>query len=184
MPKYLRFRVELMSISPRISRTFLIGTGASFAELHDAIQTAGPWASEHSYYFGRPKEGRPLIEPDGDDMSAGVLVAESCPVLAFFRNPQNSTAIYVYDLGGCWKHSVTLEAQTVERDRFKRRLIAGTRAFPKEGMNGISEYRECVAIAQGKASDTARTRNRLRWLRGWDPEFFDLEIQRESFDRR
>lgn len=182
MAAYLRFRVELMAIKPRIFRTFLITVDATFSDLHKAIVDAGPWGSGHSFCFACPGEGQSLIEPDGDEMSAGALVADACLLVAYFGNPTNRSLIYTYDLSERWQHCVTLEETVQERARFRRRLIAGARAFPKADMGGIDRYRELVAIAKGTAPDTPRTRNCRHRLRGWDPEFFDLAIQQEIFD--
>lgn len=43
VPRYVHFQVQLEGISPPIWRRFLLSRESTFADLHEAIQLAGPW---------------------------------------------------------------------------------------------------------------------------------------------
>lgn len=123
-----------------------------------------------------------MVQAVDDELHEGSMIAERTPLLAYFSNPANKVCIYEYDLGAKWVHDVRLERRVTDRKRFRRRLIAGARAFPKEDLDGIREYRELVALIKAGPPKNARARNRIAWSRGWDPEFFDLEIAQLAFD--
>src|SRR3989338_6692780 len=48
---YLEFEVSLRHIKPRIFRCFLLHRTATFLELHQAIQGAGPWSNYDLFAF-------------------------------------------------------------------------------------------------------------------------------------
>ena len=183
MPTYLQIKVQLPDVTPAIWRRFLVRDDGTFADLHEAIQAAGPWSNGHTYLI-RPSLRTPvLVQPAGDDPWEGAMIAELTLLEAYFSNAANKRCVYIYDLGANWVHNVRLERRVKDRKRFARRLIDGSRAFPKEDMDGISGYREDAALVKAGPPKSARARNRLEWLRGWDPDRFDLEIAKASFDQ-
>jgi hypothetical protein len=182
MPSYLEFRVEIARLLPTIWRSFEIRPTCTFAELHEAIQAAGPWSGGHSYVFRTARRAPVLLQAVADDPYEGAMVAEHTSLEAFFSNPANKLCIYEYDMSAEWVHEVRLARRIVDRKCFHRRLMGGARAFPKEDLDGVSEYRELVSQLKAGPPKTARDRNRAAWLRGWDPEFFDLDIAKQAFD--
>ncbi len=64
MPKYFEFEIELLEITPRIWRRFLINNEATFMNLHYAIQQAFGWQDYHLYEFldGKHRNGE-VVSP-------------------------------------------------------------------------------------------------------------------------
>jgi hypothetical protein len=182
LPNYLQLRVEIARVLPTIWRCFQIRSTCTFADLHEAIQAAGPWTGAHSYVFRPSRRGPVSVQSINDDPFEGAMVAEHTSLEAFFSNPVNKLCIYEYDLSAKWVHDVRLERRVVDRKRFLRRLVAGARAYPKDDLDGLREYRELVSLLKAGPAKTARERNRIAWSRGWDPEFFDLDVAKQAFD--
>jgi hypothetical protein len=67
-------------------------------------------------------------------------------------------------------------------ETFKRRLLAGSRAFPPEDCGGLGGYEDCVKVVRGDP-DVEDEETLREWLGDWHPERFDLEATRRAFDR-
>lgn len=172
MPKYFQFRVQIKGIRPLIWRRFLLATTSTFEDLHDSIQAAGPWEGRHLYLFRGNEPEEFLAAPPGVAEDVASPEAAKRALRPYFGEAPGGRCYYVYDFGDDWTHEVRLEGIVSSPERFRRRLIDGARAFPKEGMGGVAGYAEIAA--------SIRKRNQLR---GWDPEFFDIHIARDIFDR-
>ena len=178
MPEYFEFEVSLCDIRPRIWRRFLIHRGATFMDLHEAIQEACGWGNCHLFVFRSP--GRESIagipdnefgEPDPD--------AQKVSLSSFFIEEGWKQCVYEYDFGDSWEHKVVLRRTVELPEKFERRLLDGRRAFPCEDCGGITGYQECVSIANG-GKDPEELRE---WMGDWHPEEFDLEEAKLDFDR-
>ena len=93
------------------------------------------------------------------------------------------SAIYESDFGDSWYHSMQLQQVVAVDERFTRRLLDGARAFPPEDCGGLPGYADIVAVAAGGEATYHDTEILREWRAGWNPEFFDLEAMRASFDR-
>jgi hypothetical protein len=190
MPKYFEFEVALQDISPRIWRRFLLRSAATFKELHDAIQAAGPWENSHLWDFSEPgRGGRVIAGPLDDESGRPIPDAKRIKLASYFEEPDD-TCLYRYDFGDDWEHEVRLERIVELPDSFRRRLLAGERAFPPEDCGGVPGYYECLAAlgapmpvgAGDDLPDPEDLEDRRDWLGDWTPEF-DLEAARKRFDR-
>ena len=85
----------------------------------------------------------------------------------------------LYDFGDSWLHNVTLIGTSTLAERFTRELQDGARAFPPEDCGGLPGYEDCVAVLEtGEDPEGIR-----EWIGDWRPEAFDLQAERERFDR-
>ncbi|MCZ7607577.1 MAG: plasmid pRiA4b ORF-3 family protein [Planctomycetota bacterium] len=196
MPTYLELEVSLRWVKPKAWRRFLIRNDFSFDVLHHAIQDACGWWDSHLYGFfaydrrgvdwdtqfaRSPHEGG-WGEPPRGRNAAKVKLPE---VLA----EKGDMCVYVYDYGDNWEHEVKVVAVHELDEVFKRRLLAGARAFPLEDCGSIPGYEELVACFQtpeNKLDEDARYR--LQWAREmdptWRPDRFDMESEKKSFDKK
>jgi hypothetical protein len=181
MPKYMCFEVSLEGVKPRIWRRFLLRAGATFYELHEAIQDACGWTYSHLFQFLGGQE--PIAGmPDGDD-GEGDPEAREIRLSTWFERPGNS-CIYLYDFGDSWEHEVTLVGIETLPGRFERRLVGGERAFPREDSGGILGYQRFVKLLRtGKDPYGEEPVELLEWLDGWNPDAFDLPAAQRRFDR-
>lgn len=191
MPAYLEFEVSLREIKPRIWRRFLLPQAATFQNLHDAIQAAAGWEDYHLWEFrGWGRTGTTLASPAGerDGWTDEPLPDARKTRLADHFATKGDRCLYTYDFGDTWEHEVKLRNVVELPEKFKRRLIAGARAFPPEDCGGTLGYYVCLAavgaldpreLGDYPAEELAE---RQEWLGDWTPDF-DLEAARRDFDR-
>jgi hypothetical protein len=178
MAHYFEFEVSLKDVRPKIWRRFLIHEGATFMDLHDAIQDACGWLNCHLFSFQAPG-GVPLAGVPDNEYGESEPDAEKVKIASFFGLGGGKQCFYNYDFGDDWCHEVRNVKILELPEEFERRLLAGARAFPKEDCGSISGYQDCVRVALGgKDKDGIRA-----WMEGWHPERFDLETTRQQFDR-
>lgn len=169
----LRFRVELMGVSPPIWRRIEVPYTYSLWDLHVAIQDAMGWLDSHLHMFrvvgstanyGIPDEdGEDLFETKPDwEFTARDVFSDRDPV-----------GTYEYDFGDGWTHLIVLEDMPpLEKGLQYPRCPAGARRCPPEDCGGPHGYMELLS-AQADPSHPEH-RSILEWLGGAvDPEEFD-----------
>jgi hypothetical protein len=189
MPAYYEFQISVKGIEPRIWRRFQIIQSATFKDLHDAIQTAGTWESRHLYVFRNDSLSNPDVPdiagiPDPDEVIPTTPDARKVKLKAYFGRLGTTQCRYIYDFGDDWEVDVVLTAAGELDERFKRRLLDGERAFPPEDAGGVEGYERFVGLLEtGKDPWGDNARELKRWLAGWIPECFDLDVTKRVFNR-
>ena len=177
MPAYFEFEVSLQGARPRIWRRFAIRREASFNDLHRAIQDACGWLNCHLFEFRSIEVDIGIARSPHDDEPGRTPDARRVKLADFFAQGRRRI-LCEYDFGDEWLHLVRLKRTFRHPLGFKRRLLGGARAFPKEDCGGIHGYRDCVrAVRTGRDRDGL-----LHWLGDWHPEAFDFEAVRKRFD--
>ena len=188
MPKYFEFEVSLKDIRPRIWRRFLLREAATFRELHDGIQAAGPWQDSHLWEFCTVDRRKVIAGVLYDDAPRPIPDAKRIKVGSSLTAP-GKKCLYRYDFGDDWEHEVVLRQVVELADAFRGRLLAGRRAFPPEDCGGVPGYYECLAAvgaysfpanSEG-APSAADLAERREWLGKWTPDF-DLAAAKKEFD--
>ena len=192
MPEFFEFEVELLDIKPRIWRRFLIHKKATFEELHLAIQDACGWENYHLYVFCNRRYGDEIAGIPYDDACGGEPTpdARKIKLADYFDCGKPCKIVYEYDFGDSWQHALKLKKCVKLPESFKRRLLAGKRAFPPEDCGGIPGYEECLEALEYKENPDPdideyakdELESRLEWLYGWAPEDFDLKAVKGAFD--
>ena len=91
---------------------------------------------------------------------------------------------YTYDFGDNWVHAVKLRQRVTSAERFQRRLVAGSRAAPKEDSGGIYGYWRLVErFETGNDPWGLDPDQDPGWIDDWNPEQFDLGAAKAAFDR-
>ena len=193
MPKYFDLEVSLLDIAPRIWRRFLLRSTATFFHLHKAIQVACGWEDYHLFAFLKTRGKYQIIaavNPKAYSLDPERVEgppAGEVPLSSHFKR-KGSKCIYLYDFCDYWQHLVELK-QSVERSGgLQRRLLGGARAFPPEDCSGLGGYQYSLTALKpidpevDEESRTYLTQHR-HWLGDWQPEAFDFEATKESFDR-
>ena len=186
MHTYLEFEVSLLGIDPRIWRRFQLGADDTFGDLHMAIQDSFDWDKDHMWVFGTAgRDRRTLAGPGAFDLgfeSDEIPDAWEVKLTQHFRRV-SMTCRYTYDLGDNWVHAVKLQRRVTRAERYQRRLVAGSRAAPKEDSGGISGYWRLVEMVEtgndpwGLAPD-----EQPGWIDTWKPGQFDLAAAKATFD--
>ncbi len=107
--KSISLQVTLLDTNPPIWRRLLVPADMTLAQLHVALQAAMGWDDSHLHEFsvgqrgfGRPDpQARLMGEPSSED--------EGTVPLAGILGRAGFKAIYTYDFGDTWEHSILLE---------------------------------------------------------------------------
>lgn len=192
MPDYFEFEVSLRDVEPRIWRRFLLKAKRStFWTLHQAIQEACGWQDYHLFEFRQPGSGLRKLPiaglPTGEDLEVyerEVPHAKEVQLSAYFGDDKFLECVYLYDFGDHWIHDVRLVASPSLEESFRRRLVGGARSFPPEDCGGTGGYERCRrAVEEGKDPEEEDVIELWQWLGKWDPERFELEVAKGTFDR-
>src|SRR5712691_6704918 len=108
-PEIYQLKVTLLGTSPPIWRRLLVPADTTLAQLHEVLQAAMGWEDGHMHEFsiGQRRIGR----PDPEDRLMGMTSAENERTvrLSGILGRAVSKAIYTYDFGDSWEHSIVLE---------------------------------------------------------------------------
>ncbi len=200
MHRYLELRASMCGLAPEIWREFLLEEDATFGDLHEAIQDAGPWSDYHLWEFAVQDGKWPKAiakHPEAGDIYEGreVPVAADLKLAEFFTR-KGMTCLYHYDFGDDWYVEVKLVGRQDLPEEFHRRLLDGARAWPPEDCGGVYGYTKMYCVATGKLPSYLKGKATLsdvvgeddvaelrEWLGGWMPEAFDLAEAKKRFDR-
>ena len=186
MPVYLEFEVSLLEIEPRIWRRFQIDSDETFGGLHLAIQNSFPWDLDHMWMFHTAgRDRRTLAGPGAFDLgydSDEIPDAWDVKLTRHFRRV-SMTCRYTYDFGDNWIHAVKLRRRVTTEERFKRRLVDGSRAAPPEDCGGAYGYWRLVErLETGNDPWGLKPDEQPGWIDSWRPDQFDLAAAKAAFD--
>lgn len=179
----LQFKVKLEGGRPPIWRRIQILCDATFWDLHVAIQDAMGWFDRHLHEFRlatRLRSDTPCIGipddefPESDPVFRDTWPGWEIPVSALL-NLAMRKAIYTYDFGDGWEHTVVLEKILPrEPDTVYPRCVGGRRACPPEDCGGIPGYEELLEVLADP--DHPQREERLSWVGpDFDPDRFDKD---------
>lgn len=171
-----QFRVELLMMPLPIWRSFVVPAQADFWDLHVAIQDVMGWEDRHLHQFtlDDPVTGeRQLVGVPDDNNDYGVndiLASWDQPIAPCFVE-EGQPALYTYDFGDDWQHSVILEAvlNDVGTEAVPR-CIAGEGICPPEDCGGVPA---CESLLPLNTEEKFVPQNvvfdnpRLRWQRSF-----------------
>ena len=170
-----RLKVTLKGIKPPIWRR-IETHDCSLLRLHELIQIAMGWDSEHLFAFdvdGEQYGDDPMGQMDD------ILSAKSLK-LSQILGDGIKRFHYTYDFGDSWEHTVLIE-KTVDAEPKATypRCVKGKRACPPEDCGGPWGYSEFLDAIQHPEHD--QHEEMLEWVGGeFDPEKLDLEaVNRE-----
>jgi len=115
------------------------------AQLHDALQAAMGWEDGHMHEFtvGQRRIGRP--NPEDRLMGMPSVESERTVRLSGILGRVGSKAIYTYDFGDSWEHSLVLEKRLpVDPNTAYPVCTDGQLACPPEDCGGIPGFYDLV----------------------------------------
>lgn len=172
-----QFKITLQGLRPPIWRRILVPWSYSFWDLHVAIQDAMGWLDYHLHQFEirSPSDGRRFeigipMEELLDDYPEP-LAGWEIPIAAYFTLATRK-AIYRYDFGDGWKHSVVLEKiAPLTASTMLPVCLAGRRRCPPEDCGGIRGYERFLKIIRDVSHEEHE--EMLAWIGGsFDPDSF------------
>ncbi|MBW2061197.1 MAG: plasmid pRiA4b ORF-3 family protein [Deltaproteobacteria bacterium] len=178
-----QFKVTLNGIRPPIWRRIQVPAEYTFWDLHVAIQDAMGWFDSHLHDFKITNLSTGHYEKFGIPIEDDIDFGEEPPTkpgwehyIADYFSLENSKAIYEYDFGDGWEHTVLLE-KIISRDEKKIYPICldGKRACPPEDCGGVWGYENLLEIIADPNHEDYDTW--IEWLgEDFDPEFFDAKL--------
>lgn len=170
-----QFNITLKGIQPRVWRRIQVPETYTFWDLHIAIQDAMGWSDCHLHQF---KINEPVTSakveigiPDEQDDYYEILPGWKQKIADYF-SPDNKTAVYTYDFGNNWYHSILLEKILPREAGLLYPLcIDGQRACPPEDCGGPSGYEDFLEIIMDPGDE--RYEEMLSWAGDFEPEYFD-----------
>ena len=131
-------------------------------------------ALAHDEYY----EGDP-IPPDGSKVKLSNF---------FGQGRVGATCLYLYDFGDGWEVDVACVGVVDLPETFRRRLLLGERAGPKEDCGGVGGFERILDLKAGPLvpeddEDREEIDSLMVWLGTYDPAVFDIEECRIKFDR-
>jgi len=175
MSNVLRFRIELLEISPPVWRRIEVPDDYSFWDLHVAIQDAMGWKDSHLHAFeviDTIEIGIP--DPDGETT---VIAGWKLKLRKHFKSPGDKL-VYEYDFGDSWRHSVLLEAVSLaEPGSQYPQCLEGARKCPPEDCGGPPGFEDFLGVISDP--NHVEYKDTLRWCGGsFDAEEFDPKAVR------
>ena len=172
-----QFKIVLNDISPSIWRRIIVPSDYTFWDLHVAIQDAMGWQDCHLHEF---RIADPRIDttlsigiPDQEIVDDPQFLASWEIAITDYLSPTNSEAIYIYDFGDMWEHTVTFEKQLESQLSVRYPVcVAGERSCPPEDVGGWHGYEMFIeAMNDPNHESHAMYRD---WISGeFDAEKFD-----------
>jgi hypothetical protein len=142
--------IILANTDPLVWRRIQVSEEYSFWDLHVAIQDAMGWRDYHLHEFTVADDRRGKLVnlgiPDQEvPREQPCLPGWRVPIAEYFHEGA-PPALYVYDFGDDWRHTVIYEGIS-NAEPFARypRCVAGARACPPEDCGGPHRFAEFVA---------------------------------------
>jgi hypothetical protein len=174
-PNIYQLEVTLLGTSPPIWRRLLVSADVTLAQLHDVLQAAMGWEDGHMHEFsiGQRRFGRPA--PEDRFMGIPSVENERTVRLSGILGRVGSKAIYTYDFGDSWEHSIVLEKRLpVDPNTTYPICTDGQLACPPEDCGGVPGFYDLVeALAD---PNHERHEELLDWIGDdFDPESFSVD---------
>ncbi len=176
-----QFKISLNGIKPSIWRRIQVPETYTFWDLHVAIQDVMGWLDCHLHEFNihnprtRKEDSIGIPDEDSELMGMALLPGWEVPIRAYFSE-NNKRAIYAYDFGDNWEHTICLEAILPRESKAQYPIcLEGARACPPEDCGSIPGYERLVEVMKNPRSEEYE--GMREWLgKAYDPEEFNTRI--------
>lgn len=169
-----QLKVTLLGTNPPIWRRLLVPADMTLAQLHDVLQVTMGWEDGHMHEFssGQRRFGRP--DPEDRLMRLPSAENERAVRLSGILVRVGSKAIYTYDFGDSWEHSIILEKRLpVDPNAVYPVCTDGQLACPPEDCGGIPGFYDLVEALSDPNHE--RHEEMLDWIGEFDPQAFSVD---------
>ena len=170
-PDIYQIKVTLRGTSPPIWRRLLVPANATLEQLHDVLQAAMGWDDCHMHEFGAGQRRFGQLNPD--DWSD--VEDERTARLFSILGRVGAKALYTYDFGDTWEHTIVLEKRLPAEPNLAYPLCTGGRlACPPEDCGGIGGFYDLLEAIGDPNHD--QHKELLDWPgEDYDPEVFSVD---------
>jgi hypothetical protein len=173
-PEIYQLKVTLLDTSPPIWRRLLVPAELTLAQLHDVLQVAMGWQDGHLHEFSAGGRRFGPRDPGDQFMADDVEDERRVRVFGLFGRT-GAKAVYTYDFGDTWEHSIVLEKRLPAAPNMIYPICTdGQLACPPEDCGGIPGFYDLLyALREPTHEQHQEARD---WLGGdYDPEAFSIE---------
>jgi hypothetical protein len=169
-----QIKLTLLGTKPPIWRRLLVPAGLTLEQLHHVVQAAMGWQDSHLHSFRIGQKSFRI--PDPEDALMGLPGGDERKARLFtVLGKVGSKAVYTYDFGDDWEHSISVEkVLQPEEGRTYPVCVAGKRRGPPEDCGGIPGFYNLLeAISDPDHEDHEEMQD---WIGGdFDPEDFSVD---------
>ena len=178
-----QLKVTLLHTNPPIWRRLLVPADLTLAQLHDVLQVAMGWEECHMHEFNAG--GRHFGQPNPETRFMGMPPVENerRVRLSSVLHRTGAKAIYTYDFGDSWEHSIVLEKRLPAAPTMDYPICTdGQLACPPEDCGGIGGFYDLLDALK---DPTHEQHEELQdWVGGdYDPEAFSIEAVNRTLTR-
>lgn len=144
-----QFLVTLNDAQPLIWRRFRVDENITFNQLHMTVQFIMGWENRHLYRFTIENKTITELDPDMGRRNKSEVSSRKVRLNEFFTQ-EGQQAVYLYDFGDDWRHTIVLEKiLPKEADQKLPVCLEGEGHCPMEDSGGVrgvlfTESRELV----------------------------------------
>ena len=179
-----QLKVTLLDTSPPIWRRLLVPADLTLAQLHDVLQIAMGWQDGHLHEFSTRGQRFGPLDAEDQFMADDVEDERRMRIFDVFGRT-GAKAVYTYDFGDTWEHSLVLEKRLPAAPNMLYPICTeGQLACPPEDCGGIPGFYDLLDALR---DPTHEEHQELRdWVGGdYDPEVFSIEaVNRILMPRR
>jgi hypothetical protein len=169
-----QIKLTLLGTKPPIWRRLLVPAGLTLEQLHHVVQAAMGWQDSHLHSFRIGQKSFRI--PDPEDGLMGLPGGDERNVRLFsVLGKVGSKAVYTYDFGDDWEHSISVEKVLQPEEGLTYPVcVAGKRRGPPEDCGGVPGFYNLLeAISDPDHEDHEDMQD---WIGGdFDPEDFSVD---------
>jgi hypothetical protein len=172
--KIYQIKVTLLGTKPPIWRWLLVPASLTLVQLHEVLQSAMGWLDSHMHGFRIGQKSFMIPDPE-EGLTLDLGVGDERKVRLFtVLGKVGSKAVYTYDYGDNWDHSISVEKiLQPEGGRTYPVCVAGKRRCPPEDCGGISGYYNLLETISDPEHEDYE--DMVKWIGGdFDPEDFSV----------
>jgi hypothetical protein len=170
-----QIKITLLGTTPPIWRRLLVPAGMTLEQLHDVLQAAMGWENchLHEFHIGQKR----FAKPDPNDSLMGLPTTGNERTVRMFSvlGKVGAKAVYTYDFGDGWEHSIAVEKVLPPDPGLAYPLCtAGKLHGPPEDCGGIPGYYNLLEALHDP--DHEEHEEMLEWIGdGFDPNAFSVD---------
>jgi len=174
-PEVFQLKVTLLDSMPPIWRRLLVPANLTLGQLHDVLQAAMGWQDCHMHEFRAGNRHFGIPNPEDRLMGMPPVENERTVHLPNMLGRVGAKAIYTYDFGDSWEHSIVLEKRLpADPGTDYPVCTGGERACPPEDCGGIPGF---YNLLDALGDPTHEQHDELQdWIGdNYDPDVFSID---------
>jgi len=175
LPDIYQLKVTLRYTRPPIWRRLLVPAGLTLADFHDVLQEAMGWDNSHLHEFRIGKKRFGKSDPSDRLMGLDPIGNERTTHLFIALGKVGAKAIYTYDFGDSWEHTIVVEKVLPPEPGVAYPVCLGGKLHgPPEDCGGIPGYYNLLEAIRDP--NHPEHEELLDWVGAeFDPEEFSVD---------